>query len=577
MSMKETEENKMTPRISAIKALNIVYEKLESSGLTEEAWGQAKRECECLKEMYGFTPFQCFMVAAMMTNGGLTDLESLAQSGDCSLLHVFGYKSEADDLVKRRLATKSYYGLVANHNYCLESGLVNAILDNRGFAPIAPAKMSRKVVMAWVKQLIDEYRNCDDTEHREAIVDSLRQLYAESTHLPVSAWIDGLDLNANDLLMLSMVATEYVLDNCKVFGQNDWKDIWADDEDNEELTALQNGTSKLTELGYLTPQHDCRSQIYVLTVKAMGEIFPSQKSELEAKQKAEQVKQAEQAEEDETLMLDEQMEDSRFKIISAESISEKQLFYNPSEAEQLERLGDLLSQEKFVGIQQRLKKSGLRQGFACLFYGDPGTGKTETVLQLARKTGRTIMKVDMSKVREKYNGDSEKSVQAVFDQYSERVHSQEVAPILLLNEADALLGNRMETTRDWSDKMENAILDITLDAMENLEGIMIATTNLASSLDPAMERRFLYKVKFAKPNQEVKEKIWHSMVPDLGDNETRELAKSYDFSGGQIENIKRKQVVDNLLYGTAVSYDHILQLCKEEKLAKNNSLAIGFR
>ena len=35
--------------------------------------------------------------------------------------------------------------------------------------------------------------------------------------------------------------------------------------------------------------------------------------------------------------------------------------------------------------------------------------------------------------------------------------------------------------------------------MENLNGIMIATTNLEVNLYPAFERRFLYKIKFEKP------------------------------------------------------------------------------
>ena len=38
-----------------------------------------------------------------------------------------------------------------------------------------------------------------------------------------------------------------------------------------------------------------------------------------------------------------------------------------------------------------MKDSGFRCGFTCLFYGVPGTGKTEMVLLLARKTGRDIM------------------------------------------------------------------------------------------------------------------------------------------------------------------------------------------
>ena len=48
--------------------------------------------------------------------------------------------------------------------------------------------------------------------------------------------------------------------------------------------------------------------------------------------------------------------------------------------------------------------------------------------------------------------------------------------------------------------MENTIQNIILQEMESLDGILIATTNLADNLDTAFERRFLYKIRFDKPD-----------------------------------------------------------------------------
>ena len=61
------------------------------------------------------------------------------------------------------------------------------------------------------------------------------------------------------------------------------------------------------------------------------------------------------------------------------------------------------------------KEKGRRQGFACLFYGEPGTGKTESVLQMAKKTGRDIMQVNISQVKSMWVGESEKNIKAIFD------------------------------------------------------------------------------------------------------------------------------------------------------------------
>ena len=89
-----------------------------------------------------------------------------------------------------------------------------------------------------------------------------------------------------------------------------------------------------------------------------------------------------------------------------------------------------------------MKEKGFRNGFACLFYGLPGTGKTETVYQLARKTGRNIMVVDVPQLKSMWVGQSEKNVKALFDRYREQVKRAKLTPILLFNEADAIIGKR---------------------------------------------------------------------------------------------------------------------------------------
>ena len=83
------------------------------------------------------------------------------------------------------------------------------------------------------------------------------------------------------------------------------------------------------------------------------------------------------------------------------------MFFNEEVGRQIEDLSELLDVEKLTAIQTRLKEHGRRAGFACLFYGAPGTGKTESVLQLAHKTGRDIMQVDMSEIKSKWVGESE--------------------------------------------------------------------------------------------------------------------------------------------------------------------------
>jgi SpoVK/Ycf46/Vps4 family AAA+-type ATPase len=125
--------------------------------------------------------------------------------------------------------------------------------------------------------------------------------------------------------------------------------------------------------------------------------------------------------------------------------------------------------------------------------------------------------------------------------------------------------------------MENTIQNIILQEMETLDGILIATTNLAQNMDKAFERRFLYKIKFSKPTLEARASIWHEMIPALSENETRSLAKKYEFSGGQIENIARRYAIDNVLHGA--SSNRLERLCSYsdgERIDNSSTRKIGF-
>lgn len=255
-------------------------------------------------------------------------------------------------------------------------------------------------------------------------------------------------------------------------------------------------------------------------------------------------------------------------IICHAEIGVKHLFYNASEQQQIEQLTTLLGKDNFASMQNRLVESGMRKGFACLFYGSPGTGKTETVYQIARQTGRDILAVNVSEIKSMWVGESEKNIKALFDRYRNLSKSSAATPILLFNEADAVLGLRQEGAERAVDKMENSIQNIILQEMEFLDGIMIATTNLTKNLDKAFERRFLYKIEFSKPSDKAKQAIWQSMMPVLSDSEASQLACTYNFSGGQIENIARKSTVETIIGGVEPSLETIHSYCQCELLHK---------
>jgi hypothetical protein len=75
----------------------------------------------------------------------------------------------------------------------------------------------------------------------------------------------------------------------------------------------------------------------------------------------------------------------------------------------------------------------------------------------------------------------------------------------------------------------------------------------------------------------VRKSIWLLQIPELQDNDAAILAKQFDFTGGQIENIARKYIIDSVLAGERVSLETLILHCQSENLGKNGKPAIGFR
>lgn len=275
------------------------------------------------------------------------------------------------------------------------------------------------------------------------------------------------------------------------------------------------------------------------------------------------------------LAVSDKTRDNNF--IEHSSITLKNLIFNERESEQIATLTSLLMPDSFLNIQIRLAENNFRKGFASLFYGPPGTGKTESVYQIARSTGRDIFMVDISQVKSMWFGESEKKIKGIFTKYKSLVKKCDVVPILLFNEADAVIGKRKDLYSSSVAQTENAVQNIILQEMEDLDGIMIATTNLTQNLDNAFDRRFLYKIEFDKPSEYAKTEIWKIMMPSICESDAAYLSRQFEFSGGQIENIARKCLVDTILTGAKPTIEVITEICRNEKLDKGSlRRQIGF-
>lgn len=264
------------------------------------------------------------------------------------------------------------------------------------------------------------------------------------------------------------------------------------------------------------------------------------------------------------------------RLISPDQIPDRQLFFSKELTKELDFLKESLTEEKFVGLQERLKERSLPTGVNVLMYGLPGTGKTASAEMIAKSTGRSVYHVDIAASKSCWFGQSEKLFKRIFDDYRHMCKTEERKPILLFNEADALFSKRKDVDSGNCAQTENALQNILLEEMEQMDGILIATTNLSENLDSAFDRRFLFKIKYSQPDKEAKTAIWKSKLEWLTDDECRKLAANYDLSGGEIDNIVRKSEMEALLHGNRPDLTMLESWCRNEKLNNGKCNTIGF-
>ena len=539
--------------LTIIDAIEQVVVLAKESAFCPAFYRAAKRPLEYLAERLSLSVEQValFAIFVNFSNDSRISLGEITKFADCTQIEILRRAADMEELKKRRFIRRN--GNKRGEIYYVTPAALKAVKENSSFDAPQISGLTIYQFFEVLGQYINERKDeeCDYIE----LCNNIRELLDNNRHLSFVERLKSFNLTHEAQLLFLSVCCMYINADDKVVLLDDVAFLFEYQYIARDIFAqLSNGKHSLITLGLIQPYgaEMARQDLFELGRVATEEVL----AELNITTKKQNIMQS---------------------LVSHKEITPKQLFYNQSEETQITQLETLLQPVRFEQVCDKLTAKGMRRGFACLFYGAPGTGKTETVLQLARKTGRDILQVNVSELRDKYVGESEKRVKALFDNYRKTVASSNIAPILLFNEADAIISKRTENIARSVDKMENVLQNIILQEIENLEGILIATTNLTANMDKAFERRFLYKVEFNVPTTEAKCAIWKSMIPSLSDEESMTLATEYEFSGGQIENIARKHTITQILAESDITLNDIRLICNEELLDKSHTRKpIGF-
>jgi hypothetical protein len=181
------------------------------------------------------------------------------------------------------------------------------------------------------------------------------------------------------------------------------------------------------------------------------------------------------------------------------------------------------------GFGRRLSRG---RGITALFGGPSGTGKTMAAEILAVELGLDLYRVDLAGVMDKYVGETEKNLRAVFDA------AERSGAVLFFDEADALFGKRTEV-KDSHDRYANIEVNYLLQRMEDYRGLAILATNRKAVLDRAFLRRLRFVVDFPLPDAHSRKLIWKKVFPpeaELGRLDREALAR-LELTGGHIKTI----------------------------------------
>lgn len=543
-------------KLTMLESINRIVDLVENSKLSKDFYEKAAPYINLLREKQGFSKIQSILVsliAEATSKENHASLSDIADFVDCNGIMIMQYKGAIDELVmKGYLVRWVKYG--DSIEYSLTADFLEALVNDQTY--VRKSYVGCTGVSFFQNFYNITHERYEDKMSTEVLSLEFQRLCDDNPDLPFVVSLQGLELDTMDKIVLTHMCRHLVLHA-------------ESDLHIESLSFLYDKRDDRKQFEYDLNTDSTDLQLNDLIENSFSDGFCS-KHEYRLTEKSRQLLLKEF-----NVKLNQNIKSD---VLSCKDIIPKRLFFGLEVQQQLDNLYNLLDEENYRSVCTRLKEKGLRQGFACLFYGEPGTGKTESVLQLAQRTGRDLIQVNISEIKSMWVGESEKNIKSVFNRYRSLVRQSKLTPILLFNEADAIIGKRKEGAERSVDKMENSIQNIILQEMESLEGIMIATTNLVQNLDSAFERRFIYKVRFTKPLLDQRIQIWHSMMPNLSNDTITRLASVYDFSGGQIENIVRKCDVESILYGVdCMSDEKIEQYCKEERIILKGCQRIGFR
>ena len=258
-------------------------------------------------------------------------------------------------------------------------------------------------------------------------------------------------------------------------------------------------------------------------------------------------------------------------------------------------LDQLISEEGYIKAMKRLEeeKAEIKQ-IVGILYGLSGTGKSQTIRNLAAKYNRPILQVNLSQVKDAFVGNTEKNVEECFKIYKKAVKHFEyykdidgvkvgpyATPLYFLDEIDSLLPQRSATGEGTSvGNMYSNMVGIFLTELERVNGIVLLASNLPGAIDTSFHRRINFKFEFGSFSKKNQVKTLELYFKDFAHEVLEEVASNGELTPGNIVNIRKAYVLESIFKDFESENDKKKVLTdlvsRELILQKSNRKPIGF-
>ena len=537
-----------TREVNLINIVETISKNSAKSQLKSEKLEGIREEISILSEFLNITPIQTVLFSSIveMSLVNRTNIEALARHFKLSPLKAISFLDEIDVLVNSGLIRKCSRSrnVVNTYNdilFKVPDQVLEAIQKKESVQFSEKKKYDLPKFLEKVSQMADEveYKLIATRQliaQTETLIDSHRELNYVS-------YVDDRIANSMHKCIVFVLSYLHLIGQSEVELSEFSEDIFDDISDQFSFNQhMIRGNHELIKKELVTLRHAEFGGVRILSISdsCISHLF----------------------EENQNLKL----QDINSKLlIHPDSLKERRLYFGKGKQQDIDNLVKTLTGRRFTQIRKQLEQKKLNSGISILLYGASGTGKTELVYQMAKKTGREIMMVDLSETKSMWFGESEKRVKKIFEDYRLVMQSSKKCPILFFNEADGLFSKRLSISSHSrsSQNVLNTMQNILLQALESFDGILLATTNLTENLDKAFDRRFLFKIRFTRPDADCRYNIWKNRLPELPVKQLRELSEKFELTGAQIENMVKQALLTRMV-STVDLYDSLEKNCRQE-------------